>query len=81
MTSDKSTNLWVDAPGHDRASSLSPYRQYSTAPFSFSRPDEFSRLVSVGGTHGLAAMLRPKDARAKTDGDERNGHRHKSAKV
>ena len=46
MTSDASTNLWVDAPCHDRVPSLSPYRQYSTAPFSFSRPDEFSRLVT-----------------------------------
>ncbi len=45
MTSDESTNFWVDAPYNDRIPSLSPYRQYSTVRLSFPRPDEFSRLV------------------------------------
>ena len=44
MTSDESTNFWVDAPYNDRIPSLSPYRQYSSARLSFPRPDEFSRL-------------------------------------
>jgi hypothetical protein len=47
VTSDESTNLWVDAPCHDRAPSSSPYRQYSTARFSFSRSDEFLRLEVI----------------------------------
>jgi hypothetical protein len=45
VTSDESTNFWVDAPYNDRIPSLSPYRQYSTVRLSFPRPDEFSRLV------------------------------------
>jgi hypothetical protein len=44
VTSDESTNFWVDAPYNDRIPSLSPYRQYSTVRLSFPRPDEFSRL-------------------------------------
>ena len=48
MTSDESTNFWVDAPYNDRIPSLSPYRQYSTVRLSFPRPDEFSRLVAEG---------------------------------
>jgi hypothetical protein len=31
---------------------LSPYRQYSTARFSFSRPDEFSRLTAMTVSFG-----------------------------
>jgi len=47
VTSDESTKLWVDAPCHDRAPSLSPYRQHSTTRSSPSRPDEFSRLAPI----------------------------------
>ena len=59
MTSDESTNLWIDAPCHDRAPSLSPYRQYSTARFSFSRSDECLRLgvLTAHSFSCLAARL------------------------
>ena len=58
MTSDESTNFWVDAPYNDRIPSLSPYRQYSTVRLSFPRPDEFSRLalaLQMGATSVVAA--------------------------
>jgi hypothetical protein len=57
VTSDESTNFWVDAPYNDRIPSLSPHRQYSTVRLSFPRPDEFSRLGGVRFTFEVSAIL------------------------
>ena len=87
VTSDESTNLWVDVPYNDRIPSLSPHRQYSTVRLSFPRPDEFSRLIPgarrgrpCGGEEHPPDAVPPgrgvRAARVRPAGPHRQSSRH-----